>query len=54
VRTGVARFLNRPGTAGLRPRLELLPEIAARDASALAQMTVPADYHHLVSLAMAV
>jgi preprotein translocase subunit SecA len=31
VRARVARFLNRPGTVGLRPYLELLPEIAARE-----------------------
>ncbi len=31
VRTRVARFLNRPGAVDLRPYLELLPDVAARE-----------------------
>ena len=38
VRTWVARFLNRPGAVDLRPYLELLPDVAARE-EALAVLT---------------
>ena len=31
LRNRAARFLRRPGTADLRPYLELLPDIAARE-----------------------